>query len=27
MKKMVLTGTFYCEYCGYKEKFNIEYEF
>ena len=24
MKKMVLTGTFYCEYCGYKEKFNIE---
>ena len=27
MKKMVLTGTFYCEHCGYKEKFNIEYEF
>jgi transcription elongation factor Elf1 len=27
MKKMVLTGTFCCEKCGYKEKFNIEYEF
>lgn len=27
MKKMVLTGTFYCEFCGYTEKFNIEHEF